>query len=81
MLGRRVATTGEARAARFIAARFREAGLEAGGDSGYFQRLTLVNTTTRTRSASGQDRVRTGVTARGWSGILVESRDMLTSDI
>ena len=62
MLGRRVATVGEARAARFIAARFREIGLEAGGDSGYFQRLTLVNTTTRTRLANGQERVRTGIT-------------------
>src|SRR5688572_630895 len=61
MLGRRVATAGEAKAALFIAARFREAGLEAGGDSGFFQRLTLVNTTTRTRLANGQERIRTGM--------------------
>jgi hypothetical protein len=60
MQGRRVATLGEARAARFIAARFREAGIEPAGDSGYFQRLPLANTTTRTRLANGQERVRTG---------------------
>lgn len=62
MEGRRVATTGEARAARFIAAQFREAGLEPAGDSGYFQRLPVANTTSRTRLANGQERVRTGTT-------------------
>ena len=60
MEGRRVATAGEARAARFIAARLREAGIEPAGDSGYFQRLPMANTTTRTRLANGQERVRTG---------------------
>jgi hypothetical protein len=60
MEGRRVATAGEARAARFIAARLREAGLEPAGDSGYFQRLPMATTTTRTRMANGQERVRTG---------------------
>jgi hypothetical protein len=60
MEGRRVATTGEARAARFIAARLREAGIEPAGDSGYFQRLPMANTTTRSRLANGQERVRTG---------------------
>lgn len=60
MEGRRVATVGEARAARFIAARMREAGIEPAGDSGYFQRLPMASTTTRTRTANGQDRVRTG---------------------
>jgi Zn-dependent M28 family amino/carboxypeptidase len=60
MLGRRVATIGEHRAARFIAARFREAGLEEAGDSGYFQRLPLATTTTRSRLPDGQERVRTG---------------------
>jgi acetylornithine deacetylase/succinyl-diaminopimelate desuccinylase-like protein len=59
MLGRRVATVGEHRAARFIAARFREAGLEPGGDSGYFQRLPMALATTRTRLPNGQERVRT----------------------
>jgi hypothetical protein len=60
MEGRRVATAGEARAARFIAARFREAGLEPAGDDGFLQRLPMAQTTTRTRSANGQDRTRTG---------------------
>ena len=60
MEGRRVASTGEARAARFIAARFREAGIDPAGDSGYFQRLPMANTTTRTRAGNGQERVRTG---------------------
>ena len=60
MEGRRVATAGEARAARFIAARLRQAGVEPAGDSGYFQRLPMANTTTRTRMANGQERVRTG---------------------
>lgn len=60
MLGRRVATLGEARAARFIAARFREAGLEPAGDSGYFQRLRLAQTTTRVPQQNGQLRDRTG---------------------
>jgi acetylornithine deacetylase/succinyl-diaminopimelate desuccinylase-like protein len=55
MEGRRVATAGEARAARFIAARLREAGIEPAGDSGYFQRLPMANTTTRTRMANGQN--------------------------
>ena len=60
MEGRRVASAGEARAARFIAARFREAGLEPAGDDGYLQRLPLAQTTTRTRLANGQERTRTG---------------------
>jgi hypothetical protein len=60
MEGRRVATAGEARAARFIAARMREVGLEPAGDSGYYQRLPVANTTVRTVLANGQERVRTG---------------------
>ena len=60
MEGRRTATPGEARAARFIAARFREARLEPAGDDGYFQRLLMVQRTTTTRSANGEDRTRTG---------------------
>lgn len=62
MEGRRVASPGEARAARFIAARFGEAGLEPAGDSGFFQRLPMATTTTRTRLANGQERTRTGPT-------------------
>lgn len=40
MEGRKTATPGAARAARFIASRLRELGLEPAGDSGYFQRMT-----------------------------------------
>jgi Zn-dependent M28 family amino/carboxypeptidase len=40
MEGRKTATPGAARAARFIASRMQEFGLEPAGDSGYFQRLT-----------------------------------------
>ena len=60
MMGRQVATPGEARAARFIAARFREAGLEPVGDSGFFQYLPMANTTTRRVLPDGQERTRTG---------------------
>jgi hypothetical protein len=42
MQGRRIATPGIARAARFIAGEMRRAGLEPAGDSGYFQRVPLV---------------------------------------
>jgi Zn-dependent M28 family amino/carboxypeptidase len=38
--GRRTGTPGAARAARFLAARMRAYGLEPGGDSSYFQRVT-----------------------------------------
>lgn len=61
MEGRRYATAGEARAARFIAAQFRAAGLQPAGDDGYFHRLPVAQTTTRTRLPNGQDRERTGV--------------------
>jgi hypothetical protein len=60
MEGRRVASVGEARAARFIAARFREARLEPAGDDGYLQHLSMAQTTTRTQAANGQMRTRTG---------------------
>jgi Zn-dependent M28 family amino/carboxypeptidase len=60
MEGRRTATAGEARAARFIAARFREARLEPAGDDGYFQRLLMAQTTTRTQAQDEQIRTRTG---------------------
>ena len=42
MEGRRVATVGEARAARFIAERFREAGIEPSGGVGDFYRKGLA---------------------------------------
>jgi hypothetical protein len=40
--GRGTGTVGGAKAARFIAAEMRTAGLEPGGDSGYFQRVPLA---------------------------------------
>lgn len=42
MEGRRTATAGERRAARFIASEMERIGLEARGDSGYLQRVTLT---------------------------------------
>ena len=43
MEGRRTLTPGEVRAARFIAGEFAALGLQpAGGDSGYYQRIPLV---------------------------------------
>ncbi len=49
MEGRATGSTGAHRAARFIAEELRAAGLEPGGDSGYFQRVPLV----RTQSPNG----------------------------
>src|SRR5689334_12618317 len=40
--GRATGSPGSAKAARIIAARMKEAGLEPAGDSGYFQRVPLV---------------------------------------
>jgi Zn-dependent M28 family amino/carboxypeptidase len=56
MEGRRVGTAGEARAARYIAERMREAGLEPGGDSGYFQRLPLAQPAGNGRAAGREAR-------------------------
>ncbi len=42
MEGRRTATPGSARAARFLAERMRAYGLEPAGDSGYYQRVSYV---------------------------------------
>ena len=42
MEGRRTATAGELRAARFIASEMERIGLEARGDTGYLQRVTLT---------------------------------------
>src|SRR5579871_4171486 len=44
MEGRGTGTLGGAKAARFIAQEMRAAGLEPGGDSGYFQRVPLIFT-------------------------------------
>ena len=41
MEGRRTGTAGAARAARFIESRFRAAGLEAAGDSGFYQLIPM----------------------------------------
>src|SRR5262245_4297839 len=60
MEGRRAATAGEAKAARFIAARFRDARLEPAGDDGYLQHLLVKQTITRTTLPSGEVRTRTG---------------------
>ena len=60
MEGRRVASRGEARAARFIAARFGEAGLEPAGDDGFLQHLPMAQRTTTTRLPNGQERTRSG---------------------
>jgi Iap family predicted aminopeptidase len=57
MEGRRVATAGEARAARFIAEQMRASGIQPAGDSnGWFQRLPLITTTIRSRTQSGEVR-------------------------
>ena len=45
--GRGTGTEGGAKAARFIANEMKAAGLEPGGDSGYFQRVPLVKAATR----------------------------------
>src|SRR5436305_1949530 len=50
--GRGTATVGGARAARFIAAEMRAAGLEPGGDSGYFQRIPVVRPAQGGRAAA-----------------------------
>jgi hypothetical protein len=62
MEGRRVASQGEARAARFIAEQMQASGIEpAGDDNGWFQRLPLINTTIRSRTQGGEIRERVGM--------------------
>lgn len=57
MEGRRLATAGEARAARFIAEQMRASGIEpAGENNGWFQRLPLIRTTIRSRTQNGEIR-------------------------
>ncbi|HEX7123668.1 MAG TPA: M20/M25/M40 family metallo-hydrolase [Gemmatimonadaceae bacterium] len=60
MEGRGTGQPGSVRAARFIAAQMRAAGLEPAGDSGYFQRVPVAITTRRVRMANGEERERTG---------------------
>src|SRR3954468_3822636 len=50
--GRGTGTVGGARAARFIAAEMRAAGLEPGGDSGYFQRVPIIRAAQGGRASS-----------------------------
>jgi hypothetical protein len=50
--GRGTGTVGGARAARFIAQEMAAAGLEPGGDSGYFQRVPLIRTSGARPSAA-----------------------------
>ncbi len=52
MEGRRTGTEGAARAARFLAERMRSYGLEPGGDSSYFQRVTYEVAATPEASSS-----------------------------
>jgi len=54
MEGRRTGTSGAARAARFIEERFRAVGLEAVGDSGFFQRVPM----SRYETSRGRVRLR-----------------------
>ena len=50
--GRGTGTVGGARAARFIAEEMRAAGVEPGGDSGYFQRVPIVRAATGNRASA-----------------------------
>ncbi len=56
MEGRDTGTRGAARAARLIAAELERAGLEPGGDSGFFQRVPLAWQTAQVRGQGGQAR-------------------------
>ncbi len=66
MQGRAAATAGSARAARWIAERMREFGLEPAGDSGYFQRVDFLEVQTaegrglRLRSSAAPDSANQG---------------------
>ena len=62
-LGRETGTPGAARAARFLAARLAEMGVEPAGDSGYFQRVPLQ------RQALGPATSFTIVTSRGTTSL------------
>jgi hypothetical protein len=54
--GRATGSRGGAKAARYIAAQMKAAGLEAGGDSGYFQRVPIVFTRRTSQDGRVQQR-------------------------
>ncbi|MDH3272256.1 MAG: M20/M25/M40 family metallo-hydrolase [Gemmatimonadota bacterium] len=56
MEGRRTGTEGIQRAARYLASELERAGVEAGGDDGYLQRVPMVRTSTQT-SRGPRDRL------------------------
>lgn len=70
MEGRRTGTAGTARAARFIERRLREAGLEAAGDSGFYQLVPMRLTAGR----SGRTRPRLLDSWSAWDSVPPESR-------
>lgn len=57
MEGRGTGAPGSARAARFIANRMREAGLQPAGDSGFYQRIPLAMVERRRQLPDGQEQV------------------------
>jgi len=70
MEGRATGTAGSARAARFIARRFREAGLEAAGDSGFYQLVPM----SRTVGRSGRMRPRVMESWAAWDTLPEDGR-------
>jgi len=70
MEGRRTGTAGSARAARFIEGRFREAGLEAVGDSGFYQLVPMSLTAGR----SGRMRPRLLESWAAWDTLPPDAR-------
>ena len=60
MEGRATGSPGGARAARYIAERMQEAGLEPAGDSGFLQRVPIAIQTRETQLSNGQTRQTTG---------------------
>jgi len=70
MEGRRTGTAGTARAARFIEERFRAAGLEAAGDSGFYQLVPMSLTAGR----SGRVRPRVLESWSAWDSLPADSR-------
>ena len=70
MEGRLTGTAGSARAARFIERRFRQAGLEAVGDSGFYQLVPMSLTTSR----SGRVRPRVLESWAAWDTLPADAR-------
>jgi acetylornithine deacetylase/succinyl-diaminopimelate desuccinylase-like protein len=69
MMGRRIATPGIAKAARFIAEEMRRAGLEPAGDSGFFQRVPMA---TRRVEVMGRDSTRRTIETLALLGSVAE---------